>query len=205
MTSKQQLLHAVLFQDKANRYCADCNIFLIEPHEIYASFLPLAFKLDQRWRKKNWIETKNGRKHNFVELHETFAPKGATPSTTCPDVTTKALTGYIASCRNDRVSLQSIAHGVLICKGCAEIQLRLDSSITKVKSTADASSWTKEECIEMMKKGNAHGNNLLEKFIPGEYDNNRTNCIIMAFIIKSCGLHPKLSSFVIINHQRNGF
>ncbi len=122
-SSKQRLLHAVLFQDKANRYCADCNIFLTEPHEIYASFLPLSFRLDQRWREKNWIFTKYGR--NFVELHEGFAPKGAIPSTTCPDVTTKALTGFIASCRNDRVSLQSISFGVLICKQvrCMRFQL----------------------------------------------------------------------------------
>ncbi len=78
---------------------------------------------------------------------------------------------------------------------CAEIHSRLDSSITKVKSTSDGNSWTEEECTEMMKKGNAHGNNLLEKFIPGEYDDNRTNCVIMALMIKSCGVHPNLSSF----------
>jgi hypothetical protein len=160
-------LAPILFKDKSNRYCADCNIFLQEIHEIYASFFPISIHLDERWKQKKWIKTKHGT--HFEELHESFAPPGEIASTRNSQTSTKALSGFIASCRNDRISLQSIAHGVFICKDCAEIHSKLDSSITKVKLTSDRSCWSEKEYNQMIRKGNRHGNYFLERFIPEEW------------------------------------
>lgn len=160
-------LSHVLRQDKANRFCADCRITLKDTNQIYASFLPLSHHIDERWTHKNWIETKYGR--NFVELHESFVPSGETPATSNVETVTKALTGFITSHRNEKTSLKSIAHGVFICKTCAEVHSRLDPAVTKVKLTSDTSFWSEEEYDQMLQQGNTHGNNLLEKFMPNEW------------------------------------
>ena len=167
-------LTKVLFQDKANRYCADCHKFLLEVNEIHASFFPLSFHIDERWTtRKNWIQTKYGK--NFVELHEYFTPDGFVPSTTCAKTTRKALSEFIDSCRNERISLKSIAHGVFVCKVCAEVHGNLGANITKVKLTSDISSWSEQECNEIQDKGNYHGNNILEKFMPDEWVMKKEN------------------------------
>ena len=156
-----------LRRDSANRYCADCNCRLVDANNTFASFLPLKFYIDERWTRRNWINCKHGK--NFVQLHENFAPEGATPSTKCVKTATKALSDFIASCRKNRASLRSVAHGVFICKTCAGIHCRLDSSITKVKSVSDPFSWSEEENEEMLNRGNTHTNSVLEKFMPTEW------------------------------------
>jgi len=162
----------VLNKDITNRYCADCGTFLIETSKIYASFLPTSFHIDDRWFHKDWIETKHGK--NFVEMHEAFAPAGRVPSTRCSRITSKALSGFIANARNDRVALKSIAHGVFICEACAIVHSRLNPSTTKVKLASDPC-WSENEYNKMMNKGNSHGNNLLEKFMPEEWLERKKN------------------------------
>ncbi len=163
----------VITQDITNRYCADCGIFLLDPHKVYASFLPTSYRIDDRWSKKDWIDTEYGK--NFVEMHEAFTPEGEVPSTSDSRTTNKALSGFIAGARNDRIALKSISHGVFICEACATVHCRLNPSTTKVRLTSDTSCWSYNDYKQMLNKGNAYSNNLLEKFMPEVWLDKKRN------------------------------
>mmetsp|Transcript_28059 Transcript_28059/g.32140 ORF Transcript_28059/g.32140 Transcript_28059/m.32140 type:complete len:461 (+) Transcript_28059:64-1446(+) len=154
-----------LLKDPSNLFCADCNNKLHK--EVYASFLPSTLYIDERWSRRSWIDTAYGK--NFVDLHESFAPVGQVASTSNQEYSARAMYRYMESLRNNRSSIESVAHGVYICRDCAVAHSYLDSSITQVKEVANFSSWSEEEIKLMEKRGNKHGNYLLEKFIPGDW------------------------------------
>lgn len=166
MTTKA-LLDTILDEDKLlNQQCADCNKFLLDVDDIYASFMPRLYLSDQdsSITKNNWIETKYGK--NFIEMHQNFAPNRCIPSTDRGSIRRLLLSEHKSTCARDLYAIQSIAHCVFVCGICAEIHSRLQPSTTKVKLLSDFKSWSDEECRWIMNKGNARGNNLLEKFIP---------------------------------------